>query len=154
MKKLQTLLSIVSVIALFGVGYFYFSGPEQAIAKTPPSTPSKTLRPEFTLPDMDGKQRSIKEWDGKYIVLNFWATWCPPCRKEIPEFIELQEKYGDKNLQFIGVAIDDPEAVRQYAFEMGINYPSLIAEVDGVTLAQQYGNRFGALPYSVIIDPK
>lgn len=109
-------------------------------------------RPEFAAPDLNGEYRNIKEWDGKLILLNFWATWCPPCLKEIPEFIELQETYGDQGFQIIGLAIDDEEAVRQYVEKIGMNYPSLVVEGDGVMLAKRYGNGIGALPYSVIIN--
>ncbi|MEO1889709.1 MAG: TlpA disulfide reductase family protein [Cycloclasticus sp.] len=113
-----------------------------------------SLRPEFSLPDLQGKVRNIKEWGGKFIVLNFWATWCTPCRKEIPEFIALQNEYGNSNLQFIGVAVDNAVSVDTFAMEMGINYPNLIAEMQGIDLAVQYGNTIGALPYSVIINPQ
>ncbi|ORU89501.1 MAG: redoxin [Cycloclasticus sp. symbiont of Poecilosclerida sp. M] len=113
--------------------------------------PIKT-RPNFSLPDLERKVRHINEWDGKVIILNFWATWCPPCRKEIPEFVKLQDEYRNQGVQFIGVAIDNEQSVSQFAFEMDMNYPSLIAEIKGIGLAQQYGNRAGALPYSVIID--
>ena len=113
-----------------------------------------SFRPDFSLPDLQGDVRDIKEWDGKFIVLNFWATWCPPCRKEIPEFIALQSEYADRGLQFVGVAIDDQESVSQFSMEMDINYPNLIAEIQGIDLAQQYGNKHGALPFSVIIGPK
>ena len=109
-------------------------------------------RPEFAVMDLDGKLRNIKEWDGKLILLNFWATWCPPCIKEIPIFIELQKAYGDQNFQIIGIAIDNKEAVSEFAEQMGINYPSLLAEVDGIGLVKRFGNGIGALPYTVIIN--
>ena len=153
MNSYKTLFSFIIGACLLGGIYFYMADNQPAIAAST-NVQQTAQRPDFSLPDMEGKIRHIKEWDGKHIVLNFWATWCPPCRKEIPEFIKLQEEYRTQNLQFIGIAIDDAEAVRQYAFEMGINYPSLIAEMDGLGLAQQYGNRFGALPFSVIINPK
>ena len=108
--------------------------------------------PAFRLTDTEGKQRSSHEWDGKVRVINFWATWCPPCRKETPMFVELQEKYGASGLQFIGIAIDDADKVQDFMDTYGINYPMLIGEDDAIAVAKQYGNQFGALPYTVIID--
>ena len=109
-------------------------------------------RPEFTLPDLDGRQRSITEWDGKVVALNFWATWCPPCLKEVPEFVSLQEKYRTQGLQFIGIALQKPEEVREFVAEHKVNYPILAGELEVIKLAEAYGNSIGALPYTVIID--
>ena len=109
-------------------------------------------RPEFTLPDLDGRHRSITEWDGKVVALNFWATWCPPCLKEVPEFVSLQEKYQAQGLQFIGIALQKPEEVREFVAEHKVNYPILAGELEVIKLAEAYGNHIGALPYTVIID--
>ena len=109
-------------------------------------------RPDFTLPDLDGRQRSITEWDGKVVALNFWATWCPPCLKEVPEFVSLQEKYRAQGLQFIGIALQKPEEVREFVAEHEVNYPILAGELEVIKLAEAYGNSIGALPYTVIID--
>ena len=109
-------------------------------------------RPEFTLPDLDGRQRSITEWDGKVVAINFWATWCPPCLKEVPEFVSLQEKYRAQGLQFIGIALQKPEEVREFVAEHEVNYPILAGELEVIKLAEAYGNNIGALPYTVIID--
>ena len=111
-----------------------------------------SLRPEFAAMDLKGEMRNIKEWDGKVILLNFWATWCPPCLKEIPDFIELQKAYGNQDVQIIGIALDDEEAVKKYALETGMNYPTMVVETEGVTLAKRYGNHMGALPYTAIIN--
>jgi len=109
-------------------------------------------RPGFSMKDMDGKLRNADEWNGKVLIVNFWATWCPPCRKEIPAFIELQDQYGDQGLQFVGIAIDDKDKVQDYIDTMGINYPVLVGEIDAIDLAKRYGNRFGALPFTAVVD--
>ena len=93
--------------------------------------------PDFNLADVSGNQHNISEWQGKIRIINFWATWCPPCLKEIPEFIALQKQYADKGLQFIGIAIDDQEAVAEFLATNKINYPILIGGMNGIALAQQ-----------------
>lgn len=109
-------------------------------------------RPEFTLPDLDGVLHNVNEWDGKVLAINFWATWCPPCRKEIPEFVALQDQYGAQGLQFLGVALEQAEPVRAFVQEHGMNYPVLAGEMDVIAVAEAYGNNVGALPYTVIVD--
>ena len=150
----NTILFIVAVVIAGGSGFVL----QKNINQQPNQMQSRgdaaigQQRPEFAAPDLDDEMRNIKEWDGKIILLNFWATWCPPCLTEIPEFIELQHDYGDQGVQFIGLAIDDEEAVREYVKEVGMNYPSLVVEADGIGLAKRYGNDIGALPYTVIIN--
>ena len=88
---------------------------------------SDDTMPLFSLPDASEKMHTISEWQGKTLVINFWATWCQPCLKEIPEFIQLQTKYEKKNVQFIGIAIDELPAVIRYKNTIPINYPILIS---------------------------
>jgi len=111
-------------------------------------------RPDFSLPDLDGFPREISEWDGHTLVLNFWASWCVPCRREMPAFVELQREYADRGVQFIGVAVDRRPAVEEFLQELGvtINYPILIGEDDAIEIAQAYGNSLGVLPYTVLVD--
>ena len=111
-----------------------------------------TMRPEFAMMDINGKVRNIKDFDGQVVLLNFWATWCPPCLKEIPDFIEVQEEFEGKGFQIVGVAVENEEDVKHFAEEMGMNYPVMAGESEAIELARRYGNRMGALPFSAIID--
>ena len=130
------------------------SNEQQSNTSTPQVAKVGSHRPEFSLPDMEGNQRQLSEWNGKVLVINFWATWCPPCRKETPAFVELQEKYGAQGLQFIGVAIDEKDNVQDFADTYGVNYPMLLGDLEAINTSKQYGNRFGTLPYTVIVDRK
>jgi len=109
-------------------------------------------RPDFSLPDLEGNIRANSEWDGKVVIVNFWATWCPPCLKEIPMFIELQEKYGERGLQFVGIAMDNRHAVRNAVDKMGINYPVLVGDEKAISLAISFGDHVSALPFTAIVD--
>ncbi len=109
-------------------------------------------RPDFRLPDVDGQMHSIDEWNGKVIVLNFWATWCPPCVREIPALQQLYETYRARGLVVVGVALDTPQQVIDFIDPRGVEYPVLIADQDGPALTRRYGNRLTVLPYTVVID--
>ncbi len=106
--------------------------------------------PPFSLMDTDGTVHSLDDWKGKVILLNFWATWCPPCKYEIPDFMEYQQEYGANGLQIIGIGIDDPQKIREYYDAMGINYPVLISTASNIM--NDWGNQEQVLPYSVVID--
>ena len=102
--------------------------------------------------DLDGRLQPLSQWRGKVLVVNFWATWCTPCREEIPGFVRLQEKYRDRGLQFVGVAIDQPDKVQAFAREFSMNYPVLLGGIDSVEMSRRTGNRAGALPYTLLFD--
>jgi thiol-disulfide isomerase/thioredoxin len=118
------------------------------------SQATQTLLPEFSLPDLSGKQHSIKEWQGKVLVINFWATWCPPCLKEMPEFEAMQNEFSDKGLQFVGIALDDPEPIKEFIASKKITYPILLGEDQGTKLAHDLGNIVNTVPFTVIVDKK
>ena len=104
------------------------------------------------MPDVDGKQQALGQWKGKVLIVNFWATWCVPCREEMPEFVKLQKEFGDRGVQFVGIAVDDPAKVRQFAAELGLNYPALVGGYGAIELSKSLGNGVGALPYTLILD--
>ena len=108
--------------------------------------------PAFNFPDLDQNLRSSEEWKGKVLVVNYWATWCPPCRKEMPLFIETQKAYSNKGVQFVGIAIDDPHMVQDFADVFEINFPILIGDAEAIKLSNRMGNRFDSLPFTAIFD--
>lgn len=158
-KTTSTLLMVGLAAAGLVSGYVFNNWQhEQKLAETKVAASGETaisnVRPLFKLKDLEDKVRDVKEWDGQVLMINFWATWCPPCRREMPAFIELQEKYQDKGFTIIGIALDEKQAVIDFTDPMGMNYPILLAEQEGIVLAKAYGNRLGVLPYTVIVDRK
>lgn len=125
-------------------------GDQQEEAPRPESATTTDIG--FTLPDLEGKRHSLSQWQGQVIMVNFWAPWCPPCREEVPAFIELQEKYADQGFTIVGITLDTRDNAQTFADTMGINYPVLIAEEEGIGIASRYGNKVGALPYTALVD--
>lgn len=164
MKQWQVLLigivlAIVSAVAGYQLQQYQkqdeVTETKQAVVVKNPIAPKEvvgTKMNDFSLFDVDGQQRSISEWQGKTLVINFWATWCGPCREEIPAFVELQQQYQNDGVQFIGIALQEAEEIRDFLKEFSVNYPSLVGAGDVIKVAKQLGNDIGALPYTVFID--
>jgi thiol-disulfide isomerase/thioredoxin len=102
--------------------------------------------------DPAGKPQTLSPWRGKVLVVNFWATWCKPCRKEIPELIKIQHKYASNGVQFVGIALDDVAKVRDYAKEMHIDYVLLIGGIETLGMSRDLGNGAEVLPFTVVLD--
>jgi thiol-disulfide isomerase/thioredoxin len=107
---------------------------------------------EAAFADLAGTPQRLDQWRGKVLVVNFWATWCPPCLKEIPEFIRMQNRYRAQGLQFVGIAVDQPDRVAAFADEMRFNYPVLVGALEAVVLLRALGNQHGGLPFTVVFD--
>lgn len=128
-------------------------GPDvSAASSSVPDVNGQQLKdaPDFTLNEMDGAPFTLSRHEGKVVVLNIWATWCPPCRKEIPDFVEMQEEMRDDDVLFVGVSLDEEgwEVVRPFAKEYSVNYPLV---VDNGTVYQKYGP-FRGIPTTFIIN--
>ena len=106
----------------------------------------------ISLPDTKGVEQPLAQWKGKVVVVNFWATWCVPCREEMPQFVRVQREFGGRGVQFVGIAIDQPDKIDAFAAELQLNYPALVGGYGAIELSKAMGNRVGALPFTVVID--
>ncbi len=155
---------IVFLVALAaGVGAYYLAAdrpaPEQATPlpadAAAPARPAAVIperRPDVTLADRDGKPRALSEWDGKPQVINFWATWCAPCRREIPMLNALAKDGAWPEIALIGIAIDFREDVLRYLEATPIDYAVLIGEEDGLDAARAFGMESLGLPFTAFVD--
>ena len=154
--KIRNILALILGVGIlsaglgFGVSYLQRPAPPAPVADNTPAPLDRM--PVFQYPDLAGVERRSGEWQGQVVVVNFWASWCPPCRAETPLFVELQEAHGDDGLQFVGIAIDDREPVQDFADSFGVNYPLLLGGLDAVALSKRLGNRYEGLPFTAVFD--
>jgi len=142
-KYLKYALSALAIIVLgLGVRHFIW-GP------TPNLSPEVLYSTSF--PDSNGKMQPIGQWQGKILVVNFWATWCPPCREEMPELSRLQESYQANDGIVLGIATEDVAKIREFTKETRVSYPLLAGDMEAMNLGTALGNNRGILPYTVII---
>lgn len=147
-RRLQAGLFLL-VAAVAGFAGYYF---KHASLSSPASEAAAQKLMLASLTDLNGKVQALSQWQGKILVVNYWATWCPPCREEVPALKKIQEKYSSNGVEVVGIALDNVFKVREYAAELNISYPLLIAGVETLTLSKELGNRAGVLPYTVVLD--
>lgn len=142
---------VAAVLIAAAAGGFFL---QQKLAERPAqSAPAPEPRIAFTLPDLQGNPRSLAEWDGKARLVNFWATWCAPCRREIPLLKQAQAEHAKDNLQVIGVAVDFKDDVIAYAETADFNYPILVGQENAMAAAEASGVNFVGLPFTMVISP-
>lgn len=155
MNRARQYLLVGVVAATAGIACYFTSRslqPEAAAAVQAVAPESIDALFALTLPDSAGQPQNLAQWRGKVVVANFWATWCPPCRTEIPDFAEVSRAMAAKPVQFVGISIDSVDRVRSFDDEFDVPYPLLIAGPDVLKLAAGFGNSAQALPFTVIID--
>lgn len=135
-------------------------GPADALGAAEPAARPGELptvpaeRPLFALADATGRRHSISEWDGKALVVNFWATWCAPCRRELPLLNRLAAEFASRGIQVLGVAVDFVADVRAFTHDFPVAYPILIGEQDGLDAARAYGVATMAFPFTAFSDAR
>jgi thiol-disulfide isomerase/thioredoxin len=156
---------VAAVAALAGAGGYYFYSQRGAPAAnaptvpapTPASAPALTLAstvPDFQLLDREGQPRSLKDWQGKSLIVNFWATWCAPCRREIPLLQTIARERAADGFQVVGIAVDFRDKVLEYADQMKIEYPLLIGEQDAMDAATAFGVEVVGFPFTIFTDAR
>jgi thiol-disulfide isomerase/thioredoxin len=132
---------VLVVVAVVVAGMLYFGFHAARRSEHVPRTTKAAPAPDFTLESLDGKDMRLSDLSGKAVLLNFWATWCAPCKIEMPWFVELQNQYGSQGLQIVGVAMDDSskEDIAKFAKDMGVNYPVLLGK-------EAVGDAYGGVP--------
>lgn len=143
---------LLPVLALGAALFVAGCSREDAAVPAAPASETATRPVAFNFPDLEGRQRQLQEWQGQVVLLNFWAPWCPPCRREMPALVELQQRYAGDGFTVLGITIDSEANARRFAATLDINFPLLIAEYNGLELARGLGNEAGALPYTVVLD--
>ena len=140
------MLSVAAIAIYAGV---QFVGSEKESA-TPPTDaqPQALTLPEFSMPDLEGAPTSIRSWPDRPLIVNFWATWCAPCLREIPMLMEYQEQHPD--VQIVGIAVDSEEAVRAFAADMAFSYPVLVGP-GSFEAAAAFGVEYVALPLTIFV---
>lgn len=139
---------VIVVLALVGVLAGLWTSHVWRMGAAETSTPA----PAITFNDFDGKPVSLAQYHGKLLLVNFWATWCAPCLKEMPLLIKAQKQYGARGLQIIGPAMDEAKDVKELAAKLGVNYPVMADFASADAAMSTLGNKQGALPFSVLID--
>ena len=147
-RPLQVSVFLV-VAALAGLAGFFFN---RASLISPVAEGAARRLMSASLPDLSGKPQTLSRWRGKVLVVNFWATWCAPCREEIPALIRVQRKYVANGVQIVGIAVDNAAKVLDYAEEMRIDYPLLIGTMETLSVTRELGNRAEVLPFTVVLD--
>ena len=150
---LQRVLFVVVAVAALAGGVWvgqHNNAPQSAAAATPDAGQKLA---SLTLPDLEGKAQSLAQWQGKKWVVNFWATWCTPCREEMPMLAKLARQH-EGAVQFLGIGIDTPEDMAKFARETPVPYPLLVGGNDIIELTAQLGNKATALPFTVVLDER
>lgn len=154
MKRALFWVALGACVLLAATAGYQWVAPGKSagtMAGAPATPPAKPIF-DLTLTDLNAQPQSLGQWRGKILVVNYWATWCHPCREEMPGFSRLQDKFRDKGVQFVGISIDDAPKIIEFQKETPVNYPLLIGDMGIMTSSAELGNTRQALPFTAVFD--
>jgi thiol-disulfide isomerase/thioredoxin len=152
MQSISRLLITLAVVVVSGFIAFKAINIAPSNHQEAPLKVSSSSLFAASYSDVFGHQQALKQWQGKVILVNFWATWCPPCREEMPELSKIQDKFRDQGVIVLGISTDDLEKTKSFIEGSPVSYPILVGDMNGLDLSQVLGNNRGILPYSLLID--
>jgi thiol-disulfide isomerase/thioredoxin len=144
---------IAAIVLAAGAAGVWSALSRQPTLEAAPATIGANRLDALRLADASGTEMPFSAWRGKLLVVNFWATWCPPCREEMPGFSRIAGRLRDRGVQFVGISIDSADNVRQYLQEEAIDYPLLIGGADAIQISAELGNAAQGMPFTVIFSP-
>jgi len=149
LKKILTYLffALLIIISGFALRHFVLNPAVQS-----PATSTEAFF-VASFPGLDGQLQPMAQWKGKTIIVNFWATWCPPCLEEMPELSRVHAEYRDQGLVVLGISSDELDKIREFAQLTPVSYPLLSGDLDAMSLSESLGNNKGVLPYTAVIAP-
>ena len=152
-RAIFALAALLMAASMLWAGYLLRGGESKPLPPPPPVAAHKLAALYATaLPDLDGHIQTLGQWRGKVLVVNYWATWCLPCRDEMPMFSALQTRYAAHGVQFVGIADDQVGKVREFVRQTPVAYPLLIGGMDAFGITADFGNAAMGLPFTIILD--
>ena len=148
MRRARVLVLAAAILAT-GAGFFAYRATLSDLSDAAEAV-AELMR--LRLPDISGTHQRLAQWQDRILIVNFWATWCQPCREEIPILLRVQAKYASNGVQIVGIFVDSVDKVREFAREYRIGYPLVMGSMDVIDLTRRLGNKAAGLPYTIVLD--
>ena len=154
MNRNRLLLAVIGLVSMLAGALLFNLLQSGATDKTPVNVDAPIELYAIPVFDLDGKETTIADWEAELLIVNFWAPWCAPCRREVPTLIKFHRDFADRGVRVLGIAYDNESQVRQFAADYQVNYPLFLAGNRTAMYNAAFGNRSGSLPFTALLDRK